>query len=334
MVAKNKITIILSLLLLLATPSFANSYGLDTVAKVESERCVVRFNVSPADALATIVYKSALPRAVEKQLGTVNENGSVAGFVDLGEYDYKVVSQGSITVEGRLLLNTAGSVVVENVTLRSKLANITLKAKGNDIYVNGEKVGTDEWSATLAAGSYTVECRKENYRSTVQVIEVFEGCDEVLQLAPAVPIVGRLLVFTDPLDAKVVVDGVDYGLSPVSIGNILVGNHEVEISNTGYIDRKLNVVVEDNAVCEQVVALVKATYADAKLAYDKGDYSKAVEILAKLVEENDVEALCLMGFCYYYGNGVYPSYSGARLLNKDTLKRSICLAIAIIVVMA
>ena len=85
MVAKNKITLILSLLLLLATPSFANSYGLDTVAKVESERCVVRFNVSPADALATIVYKSALPGAVEKQLGTVNENGSVAGFVDLAE---------------------------------------------------------------------------------------------------------------------------------------------------------------------------------------------------------------------------------------------------------
>ena len=54
MATKNKITLILSLLLLLATSSFANSYGLDTVAKVESERCVVRFNVSPAGTQATV----------------------------------------------------------------------------------------------------------------------------------------------------------------------------------------------------------------------------------------------------------------------------------------
>ena len=311
MATKNKITLILSLLLLLATPSFANSYGLDTVAKVESERCVVRFNVSPAGTQATVMYKSTLPDAVEKLFGTVNENGSVAGFVDLGEYDYKVVAQGCITVEGRLLLNKANSVVVENVTLRSKLANITLKAKGNDIYVNGEKVGADEWNSALAAGSYTVECRKENHRSTVQVIEVFEGCDEVLQLAPAVPIVGGLLVFTDPLDAKVLVDGVDYGLSPVSIDNLFVGDHEVVISKVGYIDMVLDVVIEENVMCEQIVALVKATYADAKLAYDKGDYSKAVEILAKLVEENDVEAQYLLATCHLNGQGVEQSFETA-----------------------
>ena len=125
MSTKNKISLILLLQLLLATPLFANSYGLDTVAKVETERCIVRFNVSPADVQATVMYKSALPDAVEIQLGTVNENGSVASFVELGEYDYKVVAQGYITAEGRLVLNKAGGVVVENVALRSKLANIT-----------------------------------------------------------------------------------------------------------------------------------------------------------------------------------------------------------------
>ena len=87
MVAKNKITLILSLLLLLATRSFADTYVLDSVAKVYTERCVVRFNVSPADTQATVLYKSVLPGAVEKLLGTVNENGSVAGFMELGEYD-------------------------------------------------------------------------------------------------------------------------------------------------------------------------------------------------------------------------------------------------------
>ena len=117
MVAKNKITLFLSLLLLIATQSFANTCVSDSIIKVDTKRCVVRFNVSPTDTQATVMYKSSLPGAVEQVFGIVNENGSVAGFVDLGEYDYKVVSQGYITVEGRLLLNTAGGVVVENVTL-------------------------------------------------------------------------------------------------------------------------------------------------------------------------------------------------------------------------
>ena len=307
MSTKNKISLILLLQLLLATPLFANSYGLDTVAKVETERCIVRFNVSPADVQATVMYKSALPDAVEIQLGTVNENGSVASFVELGEYDYKVVAQGYITAEGRLVLNKAGGVVVENVALRSKLANITLKAKGNDIYVNGEKVGTDEWSATLQAGSYTVECRKKNCRSSVQVIEVAEGCDEIIQLSPAVPIVGGLLLLSNPLDARVVIDGIDCGLSPLSVSNLFVGNYKVEVSKVGYISREFDVVIEENVTNEQEVQLVKATCADAALAYDNGEYSRAVEILTGLVEVNDVEALFLMGLCHYNGNGVAPS---------------------------
>ena len=194
MATKNKITLVLSLLLLLAAPSFANTCGLDTVIPKKKERCIVRFNISPADANAVVMYKSTVPDAVEQFLGTADENGSVAGFLELGEYRYRVVSQECITAEGNLLLDKTGGVVVENVTLRSAFSYITFKAEGNDIYVNGEMVGTGEWSAKLKSGSYIVECRKENHRSTVQVIEVVEGCNEVFQLSPAVPIVGELLL--------------------------------------------------------------------------------------------------------------------------------------------
>ena len=269
MSTKNKITLVLSLLLLLAAPSFANTFGLDSVIPKKKERCIVRFNVSPADVQATVVYKNILPGAMEIQLGTVNENGSVASFVELGEYDYKVVAQGYITAEGRLVLNKAGGVVVENVALRSKLANITLKAKGNDIYVHGEKVGTDEWSATLQAGSYTVECRKENCRSSVQVIEVAEGCDEIIQLSPAVPIVGGLLLLSNPLDARVVIDGIDCGLSPLSVSNLFVGNYKVEVSKVGYISREFDVVIEENVTNEQEVVRVDWLLMEFFEAYDE-----------------------------------------------------------------
>ena len=287
MATKNKITLVLSLLLLLAAPSFANTFGLDSVIPKKKERCIVRFNISPADANAVVMYKSTAPDAVEQLLGTVNENGSVAGFLDLGEYRYRVVSQEYITAEGYLLLDKTGGVVVENVTLRSAFSYITFKAEGNDIYVNGEMVGTGEWSGKLKSGSYIVECRKENHRSTIQVIEVFEGCDEVYHLSPAVPIVGELLLLSNPLDARVVIDGIDYGLSPICVSNLLVGRHEVEVSKAGYVSRKLNVVIEENIATEQEVELKKKVELEKKVIPPPPQAKKIVDVI-KVVEE-DVE---------------------------------------------
>ena len=74
MSTKNKITLVLSLLLLLAAPSFANTFGLDSVIPKKKERCIVRFNVSPADVQATVVYKN---KKRGFQLGT-----SLLGYPD------------------------------------------------------------------------------------------------------------------------------------------------------------------------------------------------------------------------------------------------------------
>jgi protein TonB len=280
MSTKNQISLILLLQLLLATPLFANTCGLDTVIPQKKDRCIVRFDISPVDAQATVMYKSTAPDAVEQTLGTADKNGSVAGFLEFGEYRYRVVSKEYIAAEGNLLLNKACRMVVENVTLSTAFSNITFKAEGNDIYINGAKVGTGEWSAKLRSGCYIVECRRENHRSTVQVIEVFEGCDEVYHLSPAVPIVGELLLLSKPLDARVVIDGVDYGLSPICVSNLLVGRHEVEVSKAGYISRKLNVVIEENIATEQEVELEK------KVIPPPPPQAKKIVDVIKIVEEN------------------------------------------------
>jgi protein TonB len=285
MSTKNKISLILLLQLLLATPLFANTCGLDTVIPQKKDRCIVRFDISPVDAQATVMYKSTAPDAVEQTLGTADKNGSVAGFLEFGEYRYRVVSKEYIAAEGNLLLNKACRMVVENVALRTAFSNITFKAEGNDIYVNGEKVGTGEWSAKLRSGCYTVECRRENHRSTVQVIEVFEGCDKVCHLSPAVPIVGELLLLSNPLDARVVIDGVDYGLSPICVSNLLVGRHEVEVSKAGYVSRKLNVVIEENIATEQEVELEKKVIPPPPQAKKIVDVIKVVEDDVEIEEQ-------------------------------------------------
>src|SRR6185295_7495059 len=51
--------------------------------------------------------------------------------------------------------------------------------------------------------------------------------------APAVPIVGSLLVRSTPLGARVLVDGRDYGRTPLTVGNLSRGAHNVRVVRDG-----------------------------------------------------------------------------------------------------
>ena len=52
--------------------------------------------------------------------------------------------------------------------------------------------------------------------------------------APAAPIVGSLLVRSTPLGARVLVDGREYGRTPLTVGNLSRGAHNVRVIRDGY----------------------------------------------------------------------------------------------------
>jgi serine/threonine-protein kinase len=52
--------------------------------------------------------------------------------------------------------------------------------------------------------------------------------------APAAPIVGSLLVRSTPLGARVLVDGREYGRTPLTVGNLSRGAHNVRVVRDGY----------------------------------------------------------------------------------------------------
>lgn len=54
-----------------------------------------------------------------------------------------------------------------------------------------------------------------------------------------------------------------------------------------------------------------AEYQKAKLAYDQKDYDTVINICTPLAENNNANALNLLGNCYFYGNGVKQDYKKA-----------------------
>ncbi|MBQ5752038.1 MAG: PEGA domain-containing protein, partial [Bacteroidaceae bacterium] len=151
------------------------------------------FKVSPADSEATIMYTNLSQDDGEKKLGDIDSEGSLAKKLVLGRYAYRVISESYHTSEGIVTLTEPDGKHIETVTLRPNFAHITLTVgNGAEIYINDERRGTGQWSGNLAPGTYSVECRKANHKSTLETITVEDGKNTTYTLKAPTPIVGNL----------------------------------------------------------------------------------------------------------------------------------------------
>ena len=220
---------------------------------------MVRFNVSPAQSNAVVMYKSESSGAAEQLFGVAGENGSVAKNLELGRYSYKIISDNYYLSEGLFYLNDVNSVHTENVTLKPNFASIELVAvEGAGILIDGEEKGRGSWKGILKGGKYNVECRKENHKSTFETLEIEAGRDRSVTLASPIPIIGILSLNSMPLDAKITIDGKEHGLTPRNINDLIVGSHKVKISKSGYIDASFDVVIKEGETTEHTVTLQRA----------------------------------------------------------------------------
>ena len=219
-------------------------------------RQMLEFNVKPAGVKAMVMVKGSKPNSQLERLGETDESGSLFKSLELGTYSYTIVTDNYYNSEGLLVLDKPNGHHVENISLRPKFSNVTLKAvPGAGIYINGERKGSGTWTGTLNAGTYSVECRMMGHKSAVETITIEENNDCVIELGAPVPIHGVLAVSSTPLGAKIKVDGKEYGTTPKNIDKLLVGSHEVEISTPNYKTEIVTVEIRENETTECKVTL-------------------------------------------------------------------------------
>ena len=214
------------------------------------------FEVSPADSKAIIMFTDISSGGEEKLFGAIDIEGCAAKKLRLGEYSYRVVSENYHESEGRIVLSTNNGKHVEQVTLRPNFARITLNVSLDaDIYVNDEKKGTGTWNGILSPGTYSIECRKEKYKSSFETITVEEGKDVTYTLKAPEPITGVLSLLSTPLEAAITIDGKPAGETPSIVENLLIGEHKVTLSKNGYKSATIDVIIKENETTEHNVTL-------------------------------------------------------------------------------
>ena len=219
-------------------------------------------------------------------------------------------------------------------TLTADFANVVVNApEGAEIWINGKQKGNGSWQGKLASGVYLFEARKSGYKSSSmsQTISA-SSATQSYTIPPLTPIVGSLVISGTPVMADVAVDGNNVGRLPLSLDNLLIGNHTVTISKQGYVDHTESVTIAEGKTSTINVALKKYVASalkgvtpievDTTLSsdalnkkgtdfYNNKDYNSAVQYFFAAAEKGYSTAQDWMGYCYEYGYGVTQNYAEA-----------------------
>lgn len=147
---------------------------------------------------------------------------------------------------------TDGNVTTISPVLQADFARVTLSVdNGAEIWVNGEHKGSGSWTGDLATGSYLVECRKANHRSTSDNINVSADMpSRRITLKSPSPINGSLSISSAPDFAEVYLDGTHIGQTPLYLPETLIGSHTLKLSKSGCADWTGNVNVAEGQIAE------------------------------------------------------------------------------------
>jgi hypothetical protein len=127
---------------------------------------------------------------------------------------------------------------------------------GATIAVDGEERGSSPLTLTLDAGSHVLQAHGSGEpRSVTLAVVAGSQVSQYLELSHSAP-AGHLQVRTDPPGAKVIVDGVERGTSPLTLDDLAAGSHAVRLDG-GLGSVTQNVTIEAGATASLVVPLVQ-----------------------------------------------------------------------------
>lgn len=139
-----------------------------------------------------------------------------------------------------------GETAELQVPLDARFAKVAIQSlPGATILVNGEQKGTSRLEAELEEGVYDIEVQLAHYRPKSNQIEVIAQQPQTLTLNPE-PIYGSLDIQSVPIGAKITIDGKDYGETPMTVENLLEGDHEVRLSKSGYASVVKQINIKEN----------------------------------------------------------------------------------------
>ena len=157
----------------------------------------------------------------------------------------------------------AGMWVFQRSTALTRQASLKIETSvpGAEVLLGGKSAGRTPVSLALAPGSYAVQLAANGVRRDFRVdlaggSSVVRHVDLPVAGASAAATSGSLLVQTEPARLTVSVDGVERGVSPLTLTGLTPGEHQVAIRGDGAVVRR-SVTIQPNEHTVLVVSPVE-----------------------------------------------------------------------------
>ena len=118
-----------------------------------------------------------------------------------------------------------------------------------NIFIDNQKVGYDTYSGRLKEGIHSFTARKKKYDKASMDRRINTGEKLAINLQPK-PRYGKLDVKSEPYDARILLNGEDYGKTPRVIHDLLIGKHKLVVEKDGYFHKETTVTVKENEVTQ------------------------------------------------------------------------------------
>ncbi|MBI3193578.1 MAG: PEGA domain-containing protein, partial [Ignavibacteriae bacterium] len=163
-----------------------------------------------------------------------------------GRYLLKVVKEFYNSDEGEITISD-GATTTRQLQLTKNFAELIVFAPKSDIFVDGEKKGTDKLKLRLLPGNYKLRAERQGpYTPAEQDIFLRIGESVTHKLEPEGKY-GNLFIKIEPFDAgdaEIFLNGISIGNAPLAIKQ-LVGEYELKSRKKGFLDMRQMVTIKE-----------------------------------------------------------------------------------------
>ena len=228
-----------------------------------NNKVVVDVKLKPAFGTISVPANGDLSGAIvyidNKMAGKVP---LTADKISSGTHDIRIAKSMYKSFEQTVTVNDGETTTVAP-ELTANFSTITFNVDNNaEIWINDEKKGIGTWTGNLESGNYRVETRKTSHRSQSKEYSIQSSTGEqTIKLNAPTPIYGSLNIMAMPDGADIYIDGSKVGETPMFLQQVLIGQHEIKISKSGYssLRQKINIEEANTTVVNNQLAKAQTT---------------------------------------------------------------------------
>ena len=177
--------------------------------------------------------------------------------VDSGEQTIKLQSQWFQAQAKRVTVVDEQTTDV-SFSLEPAFAKITINANPDaNILIDGENKGTGTYTGRILEGIYTIKAEKDKYTSQEKQVKITIGKAENLSFTLKGK-TGAIDVLSTPMKAKITIDGKEYGTTPNTIEDLLIGEYKLELFKEGFAKHIETIIIKEGEKTEVNKELLSA----------------------------------------------------------------------------